>query len=360
MAQYELPGGRIRVEVSLGRKVDGRLDRATKVCRSKEEADAVEAELLERKRANHGRSDRMTFAEFVESVFWPQKRELRASTVSGYERDLRLRLMPAFGQLEMTQIDRLRIQRMLSRCPTRKSATNARETLSSIMRLAVELGMIPVNPAGFRYTYPERIERRDRDGVWLSTFAQHRAFLDRVHEIAPGTPEERMFVLALCFGLRKGEVFGVDGEDIDLDAGELRINKTYVSGKGGAHLTPAKTECGLRTVPITGYARARISALGVGEGPWVNLQGRRFNPTTAQRRIQRLIEANPDLPHMTLASCRHSFGTACIRAKIDVKVVSRWMGHSDVMVTYNRYVKPTLDDLKSDASIIDAAFGVWE
>ena len=56
--------------------------------------------------------------------------------------------------MELEQINKLNIQRMVSGCPTRKTATNARETLSSVLGCAVEMGMIPVNPASFRYTYP--------------------------------------------------------------------------------------------------------------------------------------------------------------------------------------------------------------
>ena len=54
--------------------------------------------------------------------------------------------------MEIEQINKLNIQRMVSACPTRKTATDARETLSSVPGCAVEMGMLSVNPASFRYT----------------------------------------------------------------------------------------------------------------------------------------------------------------------------------------------------------------
>lgn len=62
------------------------------------------------------------------------------------------------------------------------------------------------------------------------------------------------------------------------------------------------------------------------------------------------------LPHITIFSMRHSFGTACIDAGIEVAKLAKWMGHADVSTTYNRYVKPRLKDLKRDTALIDRAF----
>lgn len=60
---------------------------------------------------------------------------------------------------------------------------------------------------------------------------------------------------------------------------------------------------------------------------------------------------------MTQFSMRHSFGTSCITAGIEVSKLSRWMGHVDVTTTLNRYVKHRIADLYEDADIIDAALG---
>lgn len=160
-------------------------------------------------------------------------------------------------------INRYAIRRMISSCPTRKTATNARETLSSTLSLAVEMGMLTMNPAGFRYQHPQPgalIE--GHAGTWLTTFAEHRALLEYVAERYPGEPEERIVVLGLCEGLRKVEIMGLDWEDVDLGASELTVHRSYGQGKGGAHLTDQKTPRARRTIPVWSYARERMEAWG--------------------------------------------------------------------------------------------------
>ena len=144
--------------------------------------------IMEKERLRGRVTARITLAEFVDEVYWPQKAGLRANTRQGYERDLRRRILPALGNMELEQINKLNIQRMISGCPTRKTATNARETLSSVLGCAVEMGMIPVNPASFRYTYPgDGAADPERGGVWLTTFAEHMRLLGLLRETQPGS-----------------------------------------------------------------------------------------------------------------------------------------------------------------------------
>lgn len=242
MAVRKLKNGKWQADVVVGKRWDGKPDRRTECHDTRAKARKAEIRLLLMKERGRNRiSGRISFRDFVEEVYWPQKVHLRANSRQGYERDIRLRLMPAFGDMDVEQIDRFAIQRMISACPTRKTAQNARGTLSSILSLALEMGMIAVNPAGFRYQYPEGRQRpEDYEGDWLTTFAEHRRLLEHVAENHPGEDVERIVVLGLCLGLRKGEIMGADWEDVDLEAAELHVRRTYTRGKGGAHVTPPK------------------------------------------------------------------------------------------------------------------------
>ena len=90
--------------------------------------------------------------------------------------------------------------------------------------------------------------------------------------------------------------------------------------------------------------------------------GRRMNPRTGSDCLKDYIRNNPVLdsgepfPAVRIMSLRHSFATACIMAGIEVATVSRWLGHTQISTTYNRYVRPRLSDLHASAAAIDAAF----
>ncbi len=363
MAVRKTPHG-WRAEVDFGRGYDGKRDRRSKHCKTKKAALAAERALLLERDAAAGTLGRVKFAEFLDAVYWPQKTKLRGSTVRGYKRDIDNRLMPAFGSLWLHEINRLNIQKMLLACPTEKAAKNARATLSAILRVAVEMGLMQTNPAAFSYEYPApSAPDPARLGVTLPTFADHAPVLLYLAAKYAGAPEERMAVLGLCFGLRKGEILGLDWAAVDMSARLINVSQTYTSGAGGPQLTPPKTPRSVRSVPIPEYAFRRLRAWGPSVGPVVvGPRGGRMSPATAKKRMAAAMSGTfadgRPLPRLTLHSCRHSFATACINAGVEVSTVSAWLGHRDVSTTYNRYVRHGVEDLRANVSAIDAAYGL--
>ncbi|MEG0324543.1 MAG: tyrosine-type recombinase/integrase [Raoultibacter sp.] len=363
MAVRKLKNGKWIADVVVGLKWDGTKDRRSECFKTQAMAKKAEQRLLLEKERQRGRvSACITLADFLEEVYWPQKTKMRMNTRRGYERDIKLRLLPAFGNMDIDQINRLAIQRMISTCPTRKVATNARETLSSILGVAVEMEMIAVNPAGYRYQFPEKSElAEDHYGEWLTTFDAHWPLLEFVAANYSGEAEERIVVLGMCFGLRKGEVFGLDWSTVSLALREIRIEQSYTVAKGGAYLTAPKTTRAIRTLPMSDYAYERIKSWGSGDGAVVmGHDGNRMHPNTGSNRIRKLVnqvytEGSP-LPHITIYSLRHSFATACINEGMDISKVSAMLGHKDTSTTQNIYVKPKLCDLKKDTCIINDAY----
>lgn len=360
MSVRKLSSGKWIASLDYGYTWQGKRDRRSKTCKTKREAiNAERAMIIER---DGSASERITFAEFLDLVYWPQKTKIRANTRRGYERDIKLRLMPRFGQLEIGDINRFTIQQMINSCATKKVATNARETLSSILSVAVEMGMLATNPASYKYQYPDASNTAaDNYGVWLTSFAAHRELIDYVSEGNTGDALERMVVLGLCFGLRKGEIFGLDWSNVDFARREIRITQTYTVAKGGATINPPKTPKAKRTIPMTGFAYDHMSSWQqVGAAVVVGVGGRRMHPNTGSNKMRKMVKDcyadGTPLPEVTIHSLRHSFATACINAGIEVSKVSAWLGHRDTSTTYNRYVKPTLSDLRGETAVIDAAY----
>lgn len=354
----KLKNGRWLVDVSVGYKLDGQRDRRQMQFKTKHEAVIVEQQLLAKKSSTLI-TGRITLDDFLDSIYWPNKQGLSPNTVQGYERDIKLRIRPHLGRKYIEDISRYDVQEMISACSSRKVATNARETLSYILGLAVDLHMLGQNVAGLHYQYPPaNVYPEDHYGQWLTTFAQHREFFEALR--ANDCPELvfRIAVVGLCFGLRKGEILGLDRGDVDFQARTIRVKQTYITGKGGSTLKEPKTLQSFRTIPMTGFAYEQMITWGLDEGKGAVIQGKngRVAPATAKRWLQKFYDANESVKRVTMASMRHSFATACIKAGIDVAVVSKWLGHKDVSTTYNRYVRPLLTDLQDAVSVIDAAF----
>ena len=120
-----------------------------------------------------------------------------------------------------------------------------------------------------------------------------------------------------------------------------------LSAEGGK----AKTAL-LETAPKSEYSRweiplppAALELLGklCHEGEYVFGKDKPMEPRTLQNHFKRLLE-KAGLEHMNFHVLRHTFATNCIEGGADIKSLSEILGHSDVRISLNRYVHPSMDN----------------
>ena len=75
---------------------------------------------------------------------------------------------------------------------------------------------------------------------------------------AKSDPLYPAFALLLLYGMRRGEVLGLRWQDVDLDAGRLRIRQQIGRVSGELRTGPVKTRAGNRDLPIPTQARSAL------------------------------------------------------------------------------------------------------
>lgn len=73
-------------------------------------------------------------------------------------------------------------------------------------------------------------------------------------------PLHNAFVLLIVYGLRRGEVLGLGWDDIDPEAGTIRIRQQIQRVRGELQLGPVKTHAGQRTLPLLDLAAQALAA----------------------------------------------------------------------------------------------------
>ena len=361
ISKRRLKSGQIVYDVQeyVGFTLDGKRDRKKVTCNSLREAKVERAKLVAMRDARRNRSGRCTFGQYVDQWWWPSTSGLAASTRDTYEKELRLRLRPAFSGIDMRDITRPMIQRMVGSCGTRRVAEKALGTLRTIMNQAVGDGLMASNPACAAYDMPPIGRRRD-NGLVITTFGAMRPLLAALGDYVAvdGGFCRVLAVTGLLMGLRPEERYGLDWSDVDARRRMCHVRRAYlsVSRREGSHDEKGtKTAGSMRDVPIPDdvcrmlieYQRrdgtVRMGPVLVGSG------GQRIPPATAKRRWARFLswcdETGRDVPHVTIENCRHSFATSYLHAGGRVEDLSRMLGHSDIVTTYRRYVRPSTDDL---------------
>ena len=335
--------------------MDGKRSRRKRTFRTRREAEDAEREAERLRGAMRNRTGRITLGEYVDLFYWPiASRRLEATSLDTYRRELDKRILPQLGSVKLDDLDRLRIQRMVDSCRTESVARKALGLLKTVLNEAVGDGFMASNPALARYALPPRGGKRD-NGVVLGDFDKIRDFIEQVQEDAPDAVC-KLVMTGLTLGLRPEERYALDGTDLDLHEGTVRVKGAYVTAsaaRGGNQMKRTKTAHSDRTIPMTRFFWEWVIFEDCDEGPWiVNRYGERLSPSTGRKMWNRYLDAHPDLPRVTLENMRHSFATACLNAGMNVEDLSRMLGHSDINTTYRRYVKPDMDNMRKGVEML--------
>jgi integrase len=207
-------------------------------------------------------------------------RAYKPSTIHGYERALNLRVLGDLGSCRLSEIRSIDLQdladRLLAEGLDPSTIRNTLMPLRAIYRRACRPGgEVTINPTtGLQLPAPTG--RRDRVVSPNEAQSYLAALPDR---------DRALWATALFGGLRRDELMGVRWEDIDLDAGVIRVERSW------------DPRAEVFTEP---KSRAGLEPIGLHEA-------------------------------------RHTFASLMIGAGVNAKALSTYMGHASVTLTLDRY-----------------------
>lgn len=355
ITKRKLSNGEVRYDVTeyVGFTIDGKRDRKCVTCRTLSQARVEQARLVAMRDAMRNRSGRCELAHYIEQRYWPSIASLAPTSRDTYRREIDKRILPYLGKIDVRDIDRTKIQRMVDACATEAVARKAVGVLKTILNEAKGDGLIASNPAEARYRMPPKGRKRD-NGLVITTFDGMTPLLSALDAFGDESVR-KIAALGLMMGLRPEERYGLDYEDIDLASGTVFVRKAFVSvspAEGGNQVKGTKTEMSTRLLPL----HPRVATLAdSGTGPFITgADGGRISPSTAQKRWRAFLrecdKRDVSVPHVTIENMRHSFATSYLHAGGNVADLSRILGHSDINTTYRRYVRPSADDLRRGMS----------
>ncbi len=354
MSVSKTNNGTWRVRIDVGYKLDGTRSIASRNFKTKREAIAYEALMREKVRSDVVIRDKMRLDDYVLEWYLPDiAPRVRHSTLVVYKADLRRRILPMLAGCYISDITSADIQRMIDACSTPKLAKRAREVLRQVLNHAKAHDFVHDNAAcGTFKIPPPNVYPDEHNGTWLTSFAMIDSYLDKLK----GTPHYVPALLGLSLGLRKGEIFALDWEDVDFSRRLVHVRHTYVREDSGYKLMPPKTRESVRSIPIRERLYIELQELKAAQNAKykaargaivVNRYGNRRSPEKASETWHHYA-ASHDIEYVSYLNMRHSFATSCLNAGIDVTKVSKLLGHTNITTTVKRYVRFKADDLVQD------------
>jgi len=233
---------------------------------------------------------------------------------------IRCHIKPRLPDVPLAMITGLDLQRALTAIMASRTRKAVFDVLHASFRTAGELKLITESPMnGVRIP----VHRR-KQGTAL-TPEEVTDFLTKVK----GHPLESYFRFLLYTGARRTEALNTCRSDITAD----RI-----------HIRGTKTDNADRTIPLFENVRSLMANLTPRKDGRLFL----FRPDYVTRVFKRFCPAHK------LHDLRHTFATNCLAAGIPLKVIQKWLGHSEIDTTANIYTHVT-DEIHADqARVFDA------
>ena len=213
------------------------------------------------------------------------------------------------------------------------------ELLRASLRKAVSLKIIPDNPAQEVDMPSQKMIKKPREVLAYNEKEQRRL----QDYIEAHTDQNAILCVAFMIetGLRSGEALALRWSEVDTERHRCHICATVVNphlpSKAYVQDTP-KTDASIRTIPLNVRATTILNIMKKrASSEFVFGTDRRLEYPTLIRAIKKMCKESNVL-YRGAHVFRHTFATNCYYKGIDIKILSKLLGHSDVKVTYNTYI----------------------
>lgn len=339
--------GLVEVKATVGKTIDGKRIQKSFYGTSKLDAQKKADEYkLEQEVANRTGDTfikkEYTFAEWA--MRWLEtykKPNVSENTYRfTYENTVNKHLTPYFGKAKLTDIKPIDVQTFFT---TKVSLSETmldkmKLCLCDIFETAIDNDLCYKNPARkINYT-TEAIKHQKQ----VYTKNQIKQVIKCAYNEMPE------IIILLETGLRRGELLGLEWNDIDFKNKTLSVTRSVaVSKSEGTVINPPKWNS-YRKIPLTVLTINLLKNLPKNNNYiFTNKENNVNQPNTWSQKLKRFMDSLPEnIPRLTAHELRHTYGTNLRRNGVDIYTIQKVMGHKDIKMTSELYVHNEIYELK--------------
>jgi integrase len=262
-------------------------------------------------------------------------------------------VVPNLGARKLTELTPLLMEQTLAKMAANGGSVDIRRKfvgfLRSALRRAVAWDLMQKNPMD--------AVSKPREGRKEMRFLT-RPEIIRFLEAAERHHLFGLYVLAIATGLRQGELFGLQVDDVDLVRGRLNVRRSLAEVGGVLILQEPKTRRSSRRVDLD---RQTIEVLrehmeqnpsparGAGAGyVFTSAEGLPLRKSNVIRRSFASTLKEAKLGKVRFHDLRHTHASILLAEGVHPKVVAERLGHSSIGMTLDRY-SHTIPTMQEDA-----------
>lgn len=294
----------------------------------------------------------MFFGEWME--YWYEKYSkptIRPSSQRIYEGYIHLYIKPRLGSIPLNKLTANDIQQFCIWMKTDGDGhadgqiRNCHSLCYRALEKAVAEKLIARNPAvGCKLPPLKREEMKI-----LSREAMQKLLIQAKEE-----NYYELFLLEFATGLRLGELTALQWDDLNLETGELRINKQVGIVGHELVVSEPKTKAAVRTlilppqvVKVMKDYKTRVDSKWLFPSP--KKEGLPLRPSVVHQRLHRILD-HAGCERVRFHDLRHTFATNALAHGMDIKTLSTVLGHVSSATTLNTYSHVT-DEMRRKAAV---------
>ena len=314
-------------------------------------------ELTERGTVTLGEWLRRWLAEYAEPT-------LRPSTVRGYRSMIENHVLPRLGSKQLRSVTRNDVQKLYNRLKRTKVMSHGQEGDRNLADSTVRRIHMMLHEAFEAAVRARLISQNPTEGTTVPKCNYppmkilNEEQLDRFMEAIKEEPMwYDFFYTEITTGLRRGEICGLQWDDLDETTGKLKVRRSIRVAPGGVlEVGETKTEKGTRSIllpPSTLHLLKERKKKAVTEWIFPSLLApeKPTSPNAAYQRLKDILKG-AGLPDIRFHDLRHTFATHALSSGVDAKTLSGILGHTNASFTLDTYTHVTTDMQKNAAGIV--------
>lgn len=278
-----------------------------------------------------------TVSELLKDWLNGCKARLAATTVSGYEIAIRKHINPTIGNIKLSELQPLHLQRLytglLDKGLSERTVEWVHTICSASLKQAVKWDLIRRNPA--EAVDAPRPRKKQLAFLEQTDLAE---FLDLIQTC----PHGDIVTLALWTGLRRGELLALTWADIDFGRRCLHVRRNVVRVRKQTIIKEPKTSHSRRAVVLPALAlallaRVRAESTNTNKDALVfTRNGKPIMPSSVTSAFNYTLKGTR-FQALRLHDMRHSHASLFLKAGGHSKVLQERLGHGSHSTTMDIY-----------------------
>lgn len=298
----------------------------------------------------------------LESIWddWKSSKSgLKPKTIFDYESFWHVHINPHFGKYQINSINSRDLQDWVKNAETEGLSTYRRNKaltlLSAVLDYAVDLNLIPKNPArgsSGRVLRPSLITKKGSRPPTSLTPYELRLLAAECKDY------EGLILLLGTSGLRWAEAIGLQVKDLDIFAKRITVSKSLSEVSGKFYPVSTKTHK-TRVVPVAKEVIKFLVPWTQGKSPeellFTNSAGNPVSSSNFKNRYYIPALKKLSFTKVTIHDLRHTAASIAVASGANAHALARMLGHASIKMTYDIYSHLFDEDLENVSELMNEA-----